>query len=59
MRLADNFFSLSALKVLNLILPLVTLPYLIKVLGFHYYGAIILALSLVAYFQALTDYGFN
>ncbi len=58
-RLADNFFSLSALKIVNLILPLVTLPYLIKVLGFHYYGAIILALSLITYFQALTDYGFN
>ncbi|WP_248104861.1 oligosaccharide flippase family protein [Acinetobacter radioresistens] len=58
-QLAENFFSLSILKVVNLILPLITLPYLIKVLGFHYYGAIILALSLIAYFQALTDYGFN
>lgn len=58
-QLAENFFSLSVLKVVNLILPLVTLPYLIKVLGFHYYGAIILAFSLITYFQALTDYGFN
>ncbi|MCO8091496.1 oligosaccharide flippase family protein [Acinetobacter pseudolwoffii] len=58
-RLVDNFFSLSALKLINLILPLVTLPYLIKVLGFHYYGAIVLAMSLIMYFQAVTDYGFN
>lgn len=58
-QLAENFFSLSVLKVVNLILPLVTLPYLIKVLGFHYYGAIILAFSLITYFQALTEYGFN
>lgn len=58
-RLAKNFFSLSILKVINLILPFVTLPYLIKTLGLEKYGAIVLGLSLVAYFQSLTDYGFN
>lgn len=58
-RLAKNFFSLSILKVINLVLPFVTLPYLIKTLGLEKYGAIVLGLSLVAYFQSLTDYGFN
>ncbi|WP_441373521.1 oligosaccharide flippase family protein [Acinetobacter lwoffii] len=58
-RLLENFFSLSILKLVNAILPFVTLPYLIKVLGFQQYGAIVLALSLIAYFQAITDYGFN
>ncbi|WP_289050501.1 oligosaccharide flippase family protein [uncultured Psychrobacter sp.] len=58
-RLVKNFFSLSILKVINLILPFVTLPYLIKTLGLEKYGAIVLGLSLVAYFQSLTDYGFN
>ncbi|MFV5503154.1 oligosaccharide flippase family protein [Acinetobacter sp. 226] len=58
-RLLENFFSLSILKLVNAILPFVTLPYLIKVLGFQQYGAIVLALSLITYFQAITDYGFN
>lgn len=58
-RLVKNFFSLSVLKVVNLILPFVTLPYLIKTLGLGKYGAIVLGLSLIAYFQSLTDYGFN
>ncbi|MBE0407087.1 oligosaccharide flippase family protein [Psychrobacter sp. AOP22-C1-22] len=58
-RLIKNFFSLSVLKLINLILPFVTLPYLIKTLGLEKYGAIVLGLSLVAYFQSLTDYGFN
>ncbi len=58
-RLVGNFFSLSILKIFNLILPLVTLPYLIKVLGFERYGIIVFALALIAYFQAITDYGFN
>lgn len=57
--LIENFFSLSILKLVNAILPFVTLPYLIKVLGFDKYGAIILAISLMAYFQSITDYGFN
>ena len=58
-RLLKNFFSLSVLKLVNAVLPFVTLPYLIKVLGLQQYGAIVLALSLIAYFQSITDYGFN
>lgn len=58
-RLIKNFFSLSVLKLVNAVLPFVTLPYLIKVLGLQQYGAIVLALSLIAYFQSITDYGFN
>lgn len=58
-QLVKNFFSLSVLKLVNAILPFVTLPYLIKVLGIQQYGAIVLALSLIAYFQSITDYGFN
>lgn len=58
-QLIDNFFSLAALKVFNLVLPFVTLPYLIKTLGFEQYGVIVVALALIQYFQAITDYGFN
>lgn len=58
-RLIKNFLSLSFLKLVNAVLPFVTLPYLLRVLGAYHYGAIVLALSLVAYFQAITDYGFN
>ncbi|MFZ0021996.1 oligosaccharide flippase family protein, partial [Acinetobacter sp.] len=58
-RLLENLFSLSVLKLVNAVLPFITLPYLIKVLGFQQYGAIVLALSLITYFQAVTDYGFN
>ncbi|AMN66915.1 MULTISPECIES: oligosaccharide flippase family protein [unclassified Psychrobacter] len=58
-QLLKNFFSLALLKLVNSILPFVTLPYLIKVLGIEQYGAIVLGLALIAYFQAITDYGFN
>lgn len=58
-QLFKNFFSLAVLKLINAVLPFVTLPYLIKVLGIQQYGAIVLGISLIAYFQAVTDYGFN
>lgn len=58
-QLFKNFFSLAGLKLINAVLPFVTLPYLIRVLGIQQYGAIVLGLSLIAYFQAVTDYGFN
>lgn len=58
-RLFDNFLSLSLLKVCNLLLPLVTLPYLINTLSVEKYGVIVLSLSIAMYFQTFIEYGFN
>lgn len=57
--LLENFISLSVLQLINLILPLVTLPYMVDVVGFEKYGIVVLALSLITYFQSLTDYSFT
>ena len=57
--LLENFFSLSALQFIGMVLPLITLPYVLRVIGFSNYGLIVLANSLIAYFQSVTDFSFK
>ena len=58
-KLLTNTLWLYSLQGLNYVLPILVLPYLIRVLGVGNYGLIAIAQAFAQYFTIFTDYGFN
>jgi len=57
--LVENFSYLSLLQAFNLVLPLLSYPYLIRVLGTTIYGKIIFAQAIIGYLTLLVGFGFS
>lgn len=58
-QIIENFFSLSILNGLNILLPLVTLPYLVRILGPEKYGTVSFVLVIIQYITLISNYGFT
>ena len=57
-QVAENFFSLSVLNALNVLLPLVTLPYILRVVGSANYGIYNYVYVVLQYVILFAAYGF-
>lgn len=58
-RLRSNIAALFVLQAANYILPLILLPFLVRMLGADHLGRLSFAQAFCQYFVVLTDYGFN
>ncbi len=57
--IGKNLLSLYVLQFANNILPLVTIPYLVRVLGPEPFGAVAFTQSLMAYLEIVIGFGFD
>ncbi|MDR1200769.1 MAG: oligosaccharide flippase family protein [Tannerellaceae bacterium] len=57
--MTQNFVSLVLLQGVNYLLPLVSFPFLFRVLGFERWWLISIGYALIQYFVLFTDFGFN
>ena len=57
--LAGNFMWLSLLQVAGYVFPLITMPYLARVIGVEGFGKVAFAAAIMVWIQTIADWGFN
>jgi PST family polysaccharide transporter len=57
--LAENFVAVTITQIITYVFPLITLPYLSRVLGAEKFGLVFWAQATMTYGNMLTDFGFN
>lgn len=57
--LFKNFLSLSLLQVANNVLPIISIPIIVRIIGPDKFGVINFASVIMSYFILLTNYGFD
>lgn len=57
--LTQNFTYLTIFQAFNLLVPIITYPYLIRVLGKEIYGLLVFAQAIISYFVIFINHGFD
>ena len=57
--LFKNISSLAVIQMVNSFLPLIIIPYLLRIVGFENFGLISFATAIAAYFTIVVDNGFT
>jgi len=58
-RFAVNVASLFSVQLANMLLPLLTVPYLVRIIGPERLGLLSFSQAYIAYFTLLINYGFE
>jgi len=58
-KLAGNIFSLAAVQAIDYVVPMLAIPYLLRVVGIDGYGRIAFTQATLVFFIVLIDYGFG
>lgn len=56
---ANNYFALLLIQVINFALPIIIYPYLVRTIKIEKYGLIMIGQSLAVFFTLIVDFGFN
>lgn len=57
--MVENFSYLTILQLFTSLVPVITYPYLVRVLGIDLYGTVIFAQTIISYFSLIVDFGFK
>ncbi|UWR01243.1 oligosaccharide flippase family protein (plasmid) [Rhodobacteraceae bacterium S2214] len=58
-RIFKNLVALGAIRGTNIVVSLVTIPYLVKTVGLENYGLLAFSLALATFFGTVVQYGFS
>lgn len=58
-KIIENIYSLGIVQVFNLIFPLITIPYVSRIIGPDGYGIINYSVAFIGYFNLIIIYGFD
>ena len=58
-KLLSNGIWMYSLQFFNLVVPLLTIPYVTRILGTELYGIFSISLNFITYLQVVVEYGFG